>query len=218
LTPKLELKGPGKLTIKFEHRSGLGSSPFVFDRMEDRDRLSFSYRGSSNNLRGELNFHYDFLPPDGISNLNYEMAFDIGPIDQEIGFKYDLSSGLAKEITTNTVLSHQYGRLELETGYDFSSRTINESELTLELAREDNSGSLRLTGLGAGNWVKKLSIDLKVTALAAWTFQLGGKYDFQNGQLSELSYSINKTLQNCLRIGISGTLNGLWLNAELAGF
>ena len=217
-TPRLELKGPGNLTIKFEHRSGLGSSPFVFDRIEDRDRLSFSYRGASNNLNGELNFHYDFLPPDGISNLNYEMAFDIGPIDQEIGFKYDLSSGLAEEITTNTVLSHQYGRLELESGYDFSSRTINESELTLELARKDSSGSLKLTGPGTGNWVKELSTNLKVTALAAWTFQLGGKYDFQNNRLSEFSYSINKTLQNCLRIGISGTLDGLWFNTELTGF
>ncbi len=218
LIPAVELRGPGSLTIKFEHIAGLGSSPFVFDRIEDRDRLSFSYRGSKNGLTGKLNFHYDFLPPDGISNLKYEIGFARGPLNQEVGFEYDLSRGLPEEITTSTVLSRPYGSLELKSGYDFSSREIAESRLELDLAGGNNSGSLALTGLQPGNWLKKLAMQVNVRAPGAWTFQLEGKYDFQNGQLSGLSYSINRTLQDCLRVGVSGTLEGVWFNAELAGF
>jgi len=56
LTPKLEIKGPGNLEIRYEHRAKLGNSPFIFDSLNGFGKLSFTYDGSWRGFYNRLDF------------------------------------------------------------------------------------------------------------------------------------------------------------------
>jgi hypothetical protein len=218
LTPKLELKGPGNLEIRFDHRTKLGNSPFVFDSLKSVDKLSLVYDGSWRGFYNRLGFHYDFVPPDGFSNLNYELEFQRGIVDQEFGLEYDLSSAALEALTASTLLSREFGSLEVSTGYDFKTGSITETELGVEFTGARNEFNLRLTGNPSETILEEISGGVDLTVFENWSVNLKGKYDFGDDEVSKLSYSVYNTLQNCLKVGVSGGLGGVWLNAELAGF
>ncbi len=218
LTPTLELKGPGNLEVRYDHRAKLGNSPFIFDSLNSFGKLSFTYDGSWKGFYNRLGFHYDFVPSDGFSNLNYELEFQRGVLDQEFGLEYDLSSAALEAVTASTLLSREFGSLEVSSGYNFKTGSITETELGVEFTGARNGFNLRLTGNPPETLLEEISGGVDLTVFEDWSVSLTGKYDFQDDEVSKLSYSVYNTLQNCLKVGVSGGLGGVWLNAELAGF
>jgi len=218
LTPTLELKGPGNLEVRYDHRAKLGNSPFIFDSLKSFSKLSFTYAGNWRGLSNRLDFHYDFVPADGFSNLNYELEFQRGLLDQEFGLEYDLSSAALEAVTASTLLSREFGSLDVSSGYDFKTGSITETELGVEFTGARNGFYFRLTGNPPETLLEEISGGADITVFENWSVSLMGEYDFQDDEFSQLSYSVYNTLQNCLKVGVSGGLGGLWLNAELAGF
>lgn len=218
LTPKLELKGPGDLEIRFDHRAKLGNSPFIFDSINGFGKLSFTYEENWRGLYNRLDFHYDFVPSNGFSNLNYELEFQKGILAQEFGLAYDLNKAALEVLTASTGLSRDFGSLEVSTGYDFKTGSITETELGVEFTGARNGFNLQLVGNPPETLLEEISGGIDVTVLENWSISLTGEYDFQDDEISKLSYSVYNTLQNCLKVGVSGGLGGLWFNAELTGF
>ncbi|MFW6071741.1 MAG: hypothetical protein ACOC86_05085 [Candidatus Bipolaricaulota bacterium] len=218
LEPELKIEGPGRLNLRFVHRERYGESPFDFDAVERRDRLSLNYGSSQGIFDQSLSFHYDFVPDDGFSEAKYSIGFQRYSLDQKFTVNYDISGASLSSIKTNSTYSRGKIELNLSSGYDFDGRSISETTVGLKFSSEETAGSIQLKSDPLETWLKKVSGELDLEFFDTWSLGLKGEYDVQSGKLSSLSYSLHKALQNCLKVGITGSKSGFWFDVELVGF
>ncbi|MFW6190675.1 MAG: hypothetical protein ACOC49_03415 [Candidatus Bipolaricaulota bacterium] len=218
LAPGLRLEGPGTLELTFDHTAKTGKSPFEFDSVNSRNKLNFDYSGSQYGIEQNLSLQYFFPPGDGFSDLKYEAGFGRGGLDQDLALEYSLPERELKSIGTTTFYSLNDFVLELSTGYDFTTETIAKSGLGFGFHRGENDLEFQLTGKPFQTWLKDFSADIDLEIFDGWSLGLSGKYDLVDGNLSELSYSAYNTIQNCLKVGISGDDTGLWFDVQVVGF
>lgn len=189
LTPGIEISISGSIKAQFIHRAKVGSSPFSFDEIEELDRLKFQLQKREGPINHQLDFHYDFLPANGLSLIEYGLT--ISPDNLEIN---------------------------LSTGYDFPHKTFTTTSLGLEFELATAQFGVELTGTPLESWLEEVSAETNLELFENWSIGLSGKYDIQSQSLSSLSYSIYHTVQDCLKIGITGDTAGFWFDVQLVGF
>jgi hypothetical protein len=217
LEPELKLEEQGTFTAGFTHRRKTGKSPFDFDAVEELDRLSFNYSSKAGNIGQSLGFHYDFTPDDGFSEAKYSVNFTRNPVNQKFKVNYDISNASLSSITTDSGLELDKFEINLSSGYDFDAGEVSETTLGLNYPFGKNEVEIRIKSRPFENWLKEVSGNLNLKFLETWSLDLKGEYDVRAGNISSLSYSLHNTLQNCLKVGITGDLTGLWFDVELAG-
>ena len=216
--PELEFRGSGTLKTRFTHQFMAGRSPFRFDAIESMDRLNFNYTSNQGVISQDLSFHYDYVPADGFSKIKYEINFGQNSLQQKLGMNYDVSSASISSLTAGSVYSREKFGLNLTTGYNLETNSISETKFGINFSAKKNKAEVQLMSDPFGNWVKEISGELDLEFLETWSLGLKGEFDVQAGNISSLSYSLHNTLQNCLKVGITGDLTGLWFDVELAGF
>jgi len=189
LTPGIEITRSGKLKAQFIHRTKLGSSPFYFDEVDKLDRLKFQLQTREGPINHQLDFHYDFLTDDGLSPIKYGLT--ISPDNLEIHFS---------------------------SGYDFPDNTFTSTALGFQLKATNAQLGVELAGTPIETWLEKVSADINLQLFENWSIGLSGEYDIQSQNLSRLSSSLYHTVQDCLRIGVTGDRAGFWFDVELVGF
>ncbi|MCF7890004.1 hypothetical protein K9M78_02175 [Candidatus Bipolaricaulota bacterium] len=217
LEPELKIEGPGTLNLQFVHREGFGESPFEFDSIKSQDRLSLKY-SSTGDINQSLSFHYDFVPADGFSNAKYSIGFSRYSLDQKFTVSYDILEASLSSIKTESTYSRGKIKLNLSSGYDVDGGSISGTTFGLKFSSEGTSGGIKLKSTPFETWLKKVSGELQLEFLDTWSLSLTGEYDVQAGNLSSLSYSLHNTLQNCLKVGITGSKSGFWFDVELVDF
>ncbi|MBS3793083.1 hypothetical protein KGY77_10635 [Candidatus Bipolaricaulota bacterium] len=218
LRPGLRVKGPGILSVSFNHQVKVGQSPFNFDSVERLDRVAFDFQSHQGGINQSLNFHYDFVPDDGFSDIKYTLDFSWFSVDQTIGLTYDAAAGFLESVRGKSSYSWNSFRTSLSTGYNFADESISETTLSLGFAGAENQLEFKVVSEPPDRWLKEVSTEIDLTAFDNWSFSLNGKYDFQKGKVSGLSYSIHNTLQNCVKLGFRGDKSGVWFDVELVGF
>ncbi|MCF7876411.1 hypothetical protein K9M06_05080 [Candidatus Bipolaricaulota bacterium] len=218
LQPGIRLTGPGKLTAKFIHRGEIGSSPFRFDRVEALDRLSLGLSSSQKEIDQSLDFHYDFHPDPGFSDLTYELNYGGNNLGQTFRLKHDLTAWSPKSIETETSYTWDLFSAGFSTEYDFSSGSFSKTKLGLRYEEKTNEVGLELKGTPPRDWLEKISLETDLKILEDWSITFSGGYDVSTHSITDLSYSIRNNLQNCLEVGISGDLSGIRFGVGLAGF
>jgi len=216
--PGLKIGGAGTLEVSFTHRNRLGESPFEFDEVEKLDRLNLSYKSSQPGIAQELKLHYDFEPQEGFSDIEYVIDFQSDLLDQQFGLKYDVEAASISSISSETALSGTNLQLNLATGYDFAAESVSETNLGFQFSEGENSLVIELTGDPFDNWLREVSGELNLNLLEDWSIGLKGEYNVTTGDISNLSYSVYNTLQDCLKVGITGDISGVWFDVEIAGF
>ncbi|MBS3765952.1 hypothetical protein KGY71_05465 [Candidatus Bipolaricaulota bacterium] len=216
--PGVRIEGPGVMEVRFNHQARMGRSPFAFDRIERMDRLTFDFKSSRPGINQTLGFYYDFVPDDGFSDISYTVNLSRYSLDQTIALDYGVSAGFLKSISSKTTYAPGSFEVGISTGYDFSDESISETILNLGFAGEENQLGFKVVTEPPDRLLKEISTEMDLTAFDNWTFSLTGKYDFQKGEVSSLSYSIHHTLQDCLKLGLRGNKSGIWFDVELVGF
>ncbi|MEF8799162.1 MAG: hypothetical protein V5A79_07085 [Candidatus Bipolaricaulota bacterium] len=216
--PGVRIEGPGIVEVRFNHQVRTGRSPFTFDRIERMDRLTFDFKSSRPGISQTLGFYYDFVPDDGFSDISYTVNFSRYSLDQTVTLDYDTSAGFLKSVAGKSVFSPGPFEVGFSTGYDFSDESISETTFSLGFARGKNQLGFKVLTEPPDRWLKEVSTEINLTAFDNWSFSLNGKYDFQKGKVSGLSYSIHNTLQNCVKLGFRGDKSGVWFDVELVGF
>ena len=216
--PALKIDGPGTFEVRFTHQNRAGKSLFDFDSVERLDRLSFDYGSSQSGIDQSLRFHYDFTPDEGFSEVQYEVSLERASIEQKFGLNYDISTASLSSFTSDSTYSGKLFELSLSSGYDFGGGSISETTLGFQTSSEKNNLDIELTGNPFQKWLKEVSGELNLELFENWSLSLKGKYDIQSGSLTSLSYSLYNTLQNCLKVGITGTESGFWFDVELVDF
>ncbi len=218
LQPGIKLTGPGKLTAKFIHRGKIGSSPFRFDRVEALDRLSLELSSSQKEISQNLNFHYDFHPDPGFSDLIYELNYGGNNLDQTFRLKHDLTAGSPKSIETETSYTWDLFSADFSTEYDFSSGSLSKTKLGFRYGGKTNEAGIELKGTPPRDWLETISLEADLKIFEDWSITFSGDYDIKGKGITDLSYSLRKDLQNCLEVGISGDLSGIRFGVGLTGF
>ncbi len=218
VVPSLELTGPATLRTEFVHRGKVGSSPFYFDHVDRLNRLKLDLSSSQGEVTQTLDFYYDFLPDPGPSDITYKVNFDLEKLDQTLSFAYDPALGWPESLGTESIYSTKDLGVKLSTGYDFSDLSMSESSLGLRLGSGVNDFTITLKGTPLDTWLEVVSGELKLKLFETWSINIAGEYDLSSDSLTGLSYSVHNTLQNCLKVGISGNESGVWFDVELAGF
>jgi len=216
--PGVRIEGPGVMEVRFNHQVRTGRSPFTFDRIERMDRLTFDFKSSRPRISQTLGFYYDFVPDDGFSDISYTVNFSRYSLDQTIALDYGVSACFLKSISLKTTYAPGLFEVGISTGYDFSDESISETTFSLGFAGKKNQLGFKVLTEPPDRWLKEVSTEIYLTAFNNWSFSLNGKYDFQEGKVSSLSYSIHNTLQNCLKLGFRGDKSGVWFDVELVGF
>ena len=217
LEPELTLEGPGTFTVGFTHRVKAGKSLFDFDAVEELDRLGLNYSSKSGSISQSLGFHYDFTPDDGFSEVKYSLNLTRDPVNQKFTVNYDISRASLSSITTDTGFELDKLEINLSSGYDFDAGEVSETALGFNYSVRKSKVGVRIKSSPFENWLKEVSGNLDLKFLKTWSLGLKGEYDVRAGKISSLSYSLHNTLQNCLKVGITGDLTGLWFDVELAG-
>ncbi|MBS3765220.1 hypothetical protein KGY71_01740 [Candidatus Bipolaricaulota bacterium] len=218
LEPGLKIEGPGTLDLRFVHQEGFGETPFEFDAVERRDRFTLNYESSQGIFDQSLSFHYDFVPYDGFSNAKYRISFRKDSLDQKFTVNYEISEASLSSIKTESTYSIEEFEFNLSSGYNFNEDSISETTLGLKFSSERTTGGIQLKSDPLETWLKKVSGELDLEFFNSWSLSLEGEYDVQEGKLSSLSYSLHKALQNCLKVGITGSKSGFWFDVELVDF
>jgi len=216
--PGIRISGPATFTTRFTHQSVEGESIFDFDTRDDLDRLSLDLRSGTETIDHRLNFHYDFIPDDGFSLVNYSINFGTGDFDQDISLGYDIERARLETVTSSTFYASGGLGLNLSTGYDFTTESASEMTAGIQFTGANNRLSLEITGTPFENWAEKVSASTEFNFLDDWTLRLSGTYDIDGSNFSGLSYSLFTEVQNCLDVGISGDQSGVWFDVKLAGF
>ena len=216
--PGLKLTGPATFRAEFIHRRKTETSPFFFDRVEELDRLRFDLRADQGGFNHSLDFYFDFTPESEFSDLTYKLGYGDERLEGEFTLKQDIAAGSPEKVEADISYHPDNLALDLSTGYDFSSGSV--SKTNFGILFQDRRADLHfgLEGTPFRNWLEKLTLETNFRVFENWEIELSGSYELGSGSISDLSYSIKNTLQDCLRVGITGDLTGIGFGVELPGF
>lgn len=217
LQPRITLNGNESLTVELTHQAKIGTSPFAFDGIDLRNRLSLDLTSSRQDIDQSLGFYYDFYPHPGFSDLNYKATFNSKHLDQSFEFTYEIESQVPELLTWKSTYSKNNLWINLSTGYSFENAAIAKSQLILGLNFAGNEFELGLEGKPHEVWLEKISAGVDLEFLETWSLDIEGKYDLTSGSFTSLSYTASNKIQDCLNVGISGDETGVWFDVQLAG-
>lgn len=217
ISPSISLNWPENLTtrIGYEFQMVAGKTPFDFDKMLTKDKVSLEVKLGWDKISANLTTGYGFIK-DRFDPLQLSVLHKASSSSLIMSLDYDLNHSQLEKIVSKGTFTMGKISAKATAGYIFAKRKFEPLVIKTTLGKSFKLGLIYDPNRG---YLTKTNAEVKLDMGEDWSILLNGEYDFTHLRWDKFQYGlIRKFCHNCCQVGFYATGDRIWLQAEINAF